>query len=124
LIRSLGSYAPALALLIGCSESLRICTNIGCESGLTVSLTSQPAVPYRVEAYTSGDGPRFVTACPGTGACQIFYRDFYPSHVFIDVVVGSGTATHERNVTFTASRPNGPGCDPECRQATVTVSPP
>ena len=101
-----------------------MCTLIGCQSGLTVALTSQPAVPYRVEAYTIGDGPRFVRECPGTAACPIFFQDFTPGHVFLDVVVGSATATHERNVTYTVSRPNGPGCDPECRQATVTVSPP
>jgi hypothetical protein len=114
----------ALAVILSCSDPGRVCTLIGCQSGLTVALTSQPAGAYSVEVYTTGDGPRFVHQCSGTGTCQIFFPSFTPSHVFVDVVVGSATATHERNVTYTVSRPNGPGCDPECRQATVTVSPP
>ena len=71
------------------------CTLIGCNSGLTVHLNAKPTGAYKVEVV---------------------------SHPFVRITTSTGTKTVEiTTVNYVTSRPNGPDCDPECRQATVNV---
>ena len=116
------SLAVVSLALTGCeAESFRVCTLIGCNDGLTVQVTNAPAGPYRIEAYVSSGLPRYGQDCPG-GPCIVFFPDFTPADVFIQVITPPDTSTHHVQPMYTLTRPNGPGCDPECRQATVNIA--
>ena len=100
-----------------------VCTDIGCDTGLIVELQNAPDVPYRVEAYVSGSSPRYVQTCSSETPCNAlaFFRDFIPDHVFIDVISTLGTQRYEAHLTYEMVQPNGPGCDPVCRKATIRL---
>jgi hypothetical protein len=97
----------------------QVCTLVGCFDGLTVAVASAPATPFRIEAFVLGGGPRYGQTCSGT-PCSVFFPDFTPERVSIERIAGADTVRREFNPTYTLSRPNGPNCSPECRQATVT----
>ena len=125
------AFAAAFAaslLAAGCSSPAnpggRFCTEIGCDSGLTIRLDGPPqAGPVRIELLTSGSGPRYVYDCPDAGGCATgaFFPGFTGDYVRVRVTTASGTATREARPAYTESRPNGADCPPVCRTATVTV---
>ena len=122
--------------LIGCADSLQIWfTGATAKPGLYqievvadgVPTSCQIALPHTcgTQATCSG-GPtnwRLTVSECGPGQPQqsvngvIFYKDVPASLDFIvrrdDVVVGGGSA----QPIYKESRPNGPDCDPVCRQA-------
>ena len=104
-------------------ERLEACTLIGCDSGLRVVLTAPPTAPYRVEAYVPGSAVRQVRQCTAGGPCDIAFAGFTPGQVTIEIITTVDTLRRDVAPSYQVSRPNGPGCDPECRNATVTLSP-
>ena len=124
----LGSRAVIAALAVtlwSCdtAERFEACTLIGCQSALRVVLTAPPAAPYRVEAYLPGSAVRQVRQCNTGGVCDISFGDFTPAQVTIEIITAADTVRRDAAPTYQVSRPNGPTCDPECRNATVTLSP-
>ena len=104
----------------------KVCTLIGCNSGLTVHLNAKPAGTYKVEVFalSPNQQPVYVYECSNAASCQqdIFFASLIADHPFVRVTTSTGTKTTEVvTVNYVTSRPNGPGCDPECRQATVNV---
>jgi hypothetical protein len=102
------------------------CTLIGCNSGLTVHLNAKPAGTFKVEVFAQSPNqqPVYVYECSNAASCpqDIFYSGLIVSHAYVRVTTSTGTKTVEiPAVNYVTSRPNGPGCDPECRQATVNV---
>ena len=102
------------------------CTLIGCNSGLTVHLNAKPTGTYKVEVFalSPNQQPVYVYECSVASSCQqdIFFSGLIVSHPFVRITTSIGTKTVEiPSVNYVTSRPNGPGCDPECRQATVNV---
>lgn len=115
--------ACLVLLLSSCgSEYGRVCTQIGCDSGLAVTLASPPATPFLVEAFVFPGGSRQAKTCNAT-PCNVFFQNFTPATVRIDVIAGTDTVTRDFTPAYALSRPNGPQCDPECRNATVTFVP-
>ena len=60
-------------------------------------------------------------------ACQqdVFFIGLIADRLFVRVTAATGSVLTEiANVPYVSSRPNGPHCDPDCRQATVTVQVP
>jgi hypothetical protein len=55
------------------------------------------------------------------GACAVSFSDFTPASVTIRVSTGTQTTEVTRQPMYDVTRPNGPGCPPECRNARVTV---
>lgn len=104
-------------------ERYEVCTLIGCESALRVVLTAPPASPYRVEAYPPGSAVRQVRECTTGGTCEIKFVGFTPAQVTVEIITTADTVRRDATPTYQVSRPNGPMCDPECRTATVTLSP-
>lgn len=98
------------------------CTLIGC-TGLVVEVTGAPAqIPVTV-AVTAPDGSTRSTTCTSaTGTCPFSFPDFTPATVTIRVSAGTKTTEETRQPAYEATRPNGPGCPPECRNARVTVA--
>ena len=105
------------------NERLQACTLIGCESSLRVVLTAPPPSPYRVEAYLPGSAARQVRQCSTGGTCDITFVGFTPAQATIEIITTADTVRRDVAPSYQVSRPNGPMCDPECRTATVTLSP-
>ena len=115
--------ACLVVLLSSCGgEYGSVCSLIGCNSGLSITLASPPATPFLVEAYVLPGGSRHAKTCSAT-PCQVFFQNFTPTTVRIHVISGTDTVTQDFTPAYAVSRPNGPQCDPECRNATVTFAP-
>jgi hypothetical protein len=119
-----GALALVAAAAAGCAPAAsanRVCTMIGCESGLTVVLETAPQGPYRVEARAAGEEVR-VRECLSERDCgRIFFADFLPEEVTLEVIAGDARASHTVRPRVETVQPNGPECPPTCRQARVTV---
>ena len=107
----------------------KTCTLIGCNSGLTVHLNTKPTGTYKVEVFalSPNQQPSYVYECSNVSNCQqdIFFAGLIVSHPYVRITTSTGTKTVEiPTVNYVTSRPNGPACDPECRQATVNVDVP
>ena len=97
------------------------CTLIGC-TGLVVEVTGAPASTPVTVVVTAPDGATRSTTCTSaTGTCPFSFPDFTPASVTIRVLIGTQTTEVTRQPTYEVSRPNGPACPPECRNARVTV---
>jgi hypothetical protein len=101
------------------------CTMIGCESGVTVQLSSLPAVPFSVELTPAG-GAATLKECVASDACgtELFFSGVSADSVTIKVTSGAGESVTRARAEYATTRPNGPQCDPECRQARVAASVP
>jgi hypothetical protein len=97
------------------------CTLIGC-TGLVVEVTGAPGLTPVTVVVTAPDGSTRSATCTGaTGTCPVSFFDFTPASVTIRVSTGSQTTEVTRQPMYEATRPNGPSCPPECRNARVTV---
>ena len=106
----------------GGSTDPQACTLIGCDSGIEVILEQPPAAPYRVEAYTSSQQQRHIYRCePSSCPPRIMFSGLTADRVIIEVISEAGTRRHDVAPGYTESRPNGPGCDPLCRNAIVRL---
>jgi hypothetical protein len=113
-----------VALLAGCNGISGGCTLIGCDSGLLVNLTQAPAGAYRIEVFATLDGPRYVYDCASAAQCgtTAFFNDYTPESVTIRVTTAAGTREQNAQPSYSVNQPNGPNCDPTCKQAQVTVA--
>jgi len=107
----------------------RVCTEIGCRSGLQVNFNAPAASVVRVEIRVNGPGsqPVVVYECGTTSlGCSngAFFPDFSAAAASITVVTASGSQTTSMPIEYTLTRPNGPDCPPECSNATVVVGVP
>ena len=98
------------------------CTLIGC-TGLVVEVTGAPAQTPVTVVVTAPDGSTRSTTCTSaTGSCPFSFPDFTPATVTIRVSAGTKTTEETRQPAYEVTRPNGPGCPPECRNARVAVA--
>jgi hypothetical protein len=119
----------AAAAASGCAGITEACTLIGCNSGVTVHLTSLPTSPFRIEVRTPANfGPVYVFECNGTTIpCQadVFFGDLIAERLFVTVIVGSASRQTEIDqITYTQSFPNGRRCGGACQNAVVTADVP
>ena len=122
----------ALALIVaGCGDDslndIRVCTDIGCSSGLTVRLASKPVGTYKVEVFAAAPDqqPVSVYECTTVASCQqnVFFPSFVPTHPYVRVTSAAGTRLTEiTQVIYQSTYPNGRDCPDECRNASVDVS--
>jgi hypothetical protein len=97
------------------------CTLIGC-TGLVVEVTGAPGQAPVTVVVTAPDGSTRSTTCTSaTGTCPVSFPDFTPASVTIRVLTGTQTTEVTRQPMYEVTRPNGPACPPECRNARVTV---
>ena len=97
------------------------CTLIGC-TGLVVEVSGAPGQTPVTVVVTAPDGSTRTTACTSaTGNCPVSFPDFTPATVTIRVLTGTQTTEVTRQPTYEVTRPNGPACPPECRNARVSV---
>jgi hypothetical protein len=114
--------AACVALLAGCNGFDGLCTLVDCDSGLLVQLAQTPTGPYRIEVWLPGDDSTQVFECANPATCgNAFFADFTPKSVVIRVITDAGVRQETAQPTYSVSQPNGPHCEPTCRNATVTV---
>lgn len=119
------AFGIALLVMLGCSSNAvdeqRACTLIGCEDGLSVqvsnSLNQSLTVNVRSGAQLIG-----TFTCTAGQPCAGFIRNQTPPNVTVEVTSQAGTVTRNYMPEYRLSRPNGPNCPPECRQATINVA--
>lgn len=127
----MNSIKPALAVMLpaalagsGCDDASgpRVCTLVGCDSGLDVVL-----VGNRPDTFTLLlDVPPFqplIVECSPSKPCgdPIHIPDFLPDLVFIEIRGADVEFRGEFRPIYETLRPNGIGCPPECRQGEVVV---
>lgn len=115
--------AAAAALTLGCSvfSSEGACTLIGCHDGLIVRVPGVEGAAS-IELREPGRDP-VTLSCEGAFCGHgVQFEDRTPANATVVVTAGTRVATVDVEPEYTTSRPNGEGCDPECRQAAVTVS--
>lgn len=115
------------AVSTGCSANAatdeRVCTLIGCSSGLNIAIEGAADGPFRIEATDGSTMQEF--DCPAGARCErVTFDDFLPESVTVRVIAAGDTAITTSRPTYTTLQPNGPGCPPSCRQATVTARKP
>lgn len=106
-----------------CGSIVGACTLIGCHSGIEVIVEDPPESPYRVSASVAGTTTRYVYECPSEAGCadRIFFPDYTPDRVFIEVTSAAGTIRYEVLPDYAESQPNGPNCPPLCRIAVIRL---
>ena len=111
------------ALSSGCSVvGPGACTLIGC-TGLVIEVTGAAAQTPVTVVLTAPDGSTRSTTCTSaTGTCPVSFPDFTPASVTIRALTATQATEETRQPTYEVSRPNGPECPPECRNARVTVA--
>ena len=113
-----------IAAVPGCSNPFggRACTLIGCDDGITVTFDAPPPHGTLVELDGSSGVPWRVE-CGVDWNCDagIFFSDFTPDHISVRVVTPAGEAMESFQLTYQEFQPNGDGCPPTCRTATVAM---
>lgn len=115
-----------LSLLLGCSTADKACTLIGCNDGLSVTFKGSPPENFTLRLKADGQADINVT-CPG-GSTQftclpdrVMINNYTPTQVDVTYTAGDKTLTRSFTPSYTSSEPNGPGCGPVCRQASVEL---
>ena len=113
----------ALIASAGCDlVGPRACTLIGC-TGLVIEVTGVPGQTAVTVVVTAPDGSTRSASCTSpTGACPVSFPDFTPASVTVRISTGTQTAEVTTQPIYEVTRPNGPGCPPECRNARVIVA--
>lgn len=118
---SLGGLAFAGA----CAVNEVICTEIGCNDGLTVQLEGAPQGPWTISVSAQGFSQAKDCAAGGNCGGLMFFEEFTPPAVNVTVTRGSNSVTYENlSPTPRTVQPNGARCDPICSQPFVIVQPP
>jgi len=103
------------------------CTLIGCEDGLNLKLDPMPA-SFTLRLST-GDGQLQVLNCPSEGPqeaiCfpdQVFVPRFTPDSLIVDIQWEDQELKGQvLQPEYSVQRPNGPGCEPACRQGQASL---
>lgn len=137
--RASGDQANATPAVIGTHTPAVIgtCTLEGCGSTLVVRFTGNVPPEYRLEASDASgeavwvqcarqaDGTMFATSGDPRSFCtadRVHLFGFAPSVVTVTVRWDGRSTSQTFQPAYRTSRPNGPGCEPECRSGTVTLS--
>lgn len=115
-----------VALSVTCSALVncnplepRVCTLIGCSSGLRVELEGASSAPFTLTA-TAGGATESIVCEQATG-CELFFEDFTPSQVTISYESAEQEIEQTFSPSYSRSRPNGEDCPPECLNGIVVL---
>ncbi len=124
-------FALSASLLGSCAKgttAVKVCTQIGCVSGVIVVVDGAGAGQVTSLAASAPGDTAIVRNCtpttPCTGALGVVFSDFTPDTVVITVVTATGTTSVTFVPSYTLFSPNGPDCPPTCKLATVYISVP
>jgi len=100
---------------------MRVCTLIGCESGLNVVVNSSLQQDFTVTVSSGGQVLQTFTCTAGQN-CAAFVSNQTPTQVKVQVATPMGPVAKDFTPEYKVTRPNGPDCPPDCKQGTVTVT--
>jgi hypothetical protein len=111
--------------MVACSgnqtEPVRVCTLIGCNDGLNVIVNASLQQDYTVTVSSGAQTLHTFTCRPGQ-PCQAFVDNHTPAQVTVSVATAAGPVSKTFTPEYKVTKPNGPDCPPDCRQASVTVT--
>ena len=96
----------------------RVCTEMGCSSGLVVDLQGASDVPFTLTASVAGRAPETLE-CQSPDACLLLFEDLTAAEVTLTYTSGGVTVQRTFTPEYERIRPNGEDCPPECVSATV-----
>ena len=102
-------------------EPPRACTEIGCSDGLAVEVNSSLTQSITVSVRAGAQELHTFRCDPGQ-PCRAFIENQTPAEVTVVVQTAQGDVSKTYRPAYQINRPNGPGCPPDCKQATVTVA--
>lgn len=124
-----------MSLLAGCSlpwygqnKAVKACTLIGCESGLSISLEGVKPEQYNFQVNTP-DQKTYTGNCPsevfsGTYRCEangFWIGGLQENGLTVTVAWSSNKVTQVLHPTYQTFRPNGPDCEPECKNGAASI---
>ncbi len=111
-----------VALVAGCDIITESCTLIGCVDGVDVTVAGREAnVAYTLEIVSGTESRTF--ECPAASATCAGRLDAAPTEITVRVRWRDQVVQRTIRPEYIRSRPNGANCEPECKQASVTVDP-
>ncbi len=121
---ALGLVAAAiLSLACSCgSTEPRVCTQIGCDSGLLVQVQGNVPDQLTISVRPRGSPQAWTVQCTtATCARYVFFADFTPEAVYVEVHGAGVDIVREMQPAYVVERPNGKDCPPECRIGKVVL---
>lgn len=126
---------------LGCTGASRGCTDIGCLDGVTAVFSPPLAIPDEVTIVLTGDVELSCTQSSTTnlGPCAdqgvSFSRNVYgelttltlyrlhPNSLTVEILAGNDRLLESTTTTirYETVQPNGPDCEPTCRQADIEI---
>ena len=119
------SLLVAASFAVSCSSYTGpTCTQRGCGPSLVIDLVPAPTGSYRVEALVPGSDTRKVFECADAARCipGAAFVEFWPEEVVVRATTQAGASEQTFRPSYQDFHPNGPRCEPACRQARIQFS--
>lgn len=114
-------FIPILLLTFAaCNFVTKVCTLVGCDSGLTVTVANAPPGPVTVRARDAAATTPVSAECTGGSLCTVRFEDFTPKRVTVEVTAGATTRSFTVTPAYTVAQPNGPTCG-TCRNSAIAI---
>ncbi|CAN5587017.1 hypothetical protein BH23BAC4_BH23BAC4_03950 [soil metagenome] len=113
-----------LALAVGGCNMLggpTFCTQIGCDDGVNVVLSGATTGPFQVSVEVDGEIAGVVDCPPGATCSSLFVPGIRAEHVTVIVTRGEDVRRFDVSPTYVTVQPNGPNCEPICRQGQLHI---
>jgi hypothetical protein len=115
-------FILTLFSIASCEE--RACTEIGCVNGLVMSFELEETTQVEI-TFISGQNTSKVECGGVQSNCMNteVFDDFTVEEMHVKLFNDSMLINeYTQEISYETTRPNGEKCDPECRQASVTIS--
>lgn len=115
-------FILVLFAVASCDE--RACTEIGCVNGLVMSFELEESTQAEI-TFISGQNTSELVCGGVQSNCMNteVFDDFTVEEMHVKLYKDSILINeYTQEISYETTRPNGEKCDPECRQATVTIS--
>ena len=115
----------AVIVLTGCAGNTgpeRACTLIGCDNGLDLQVNSSLSQSFSVKVSTIMGQPMYSFTCQAGQPCRAFISGQTPQEVRVTVATPQGDVSKTFKPEYKISKPNGPDCPPDCKQATIVMT--
>ena len=100
----------------------RACTLIGCDNGVEVQVVHSLGQPFSVTVRNTLGDPMYSFICQPGQPCRAFIAGQTPQDVRVTVNAPQGEVSKTFKPEYKISKPNGPDCPPDCKQATIVMN--
>lgn len=101
----------------------RVCTEIGCSDGISVQVSDQRPDSISISIFRNQDTePIASRQCTEPDqSCVLFAAGETPDNVSVEIGWEGGAFRETFSPQYEEFRPNGPGCPPTCRMASIDI---